>query len=293
MVQPQLRGSSGAPAGAPFFTGFMANRYCVFVDAGYLYRAGGLACLGVGDRAAQFLDAEAFVPALSEFCNERALGGLGSWLRTYWYDGAERNTADHEAIGSLPRVKLRMGRLVAGQQKGVDSLIVRDLMVLAGRRAISTAFVLGGDEDLREGVREAQDFGIEVVLLGIEPRTGSNLSDLLVMEADQLLFIDEDVLRPCFWRPFSRPPLATVEISTDDSYELGRRFALSYVAALPRFERQVVLRSVLRFRWTPRALDAELVRRVEAMPSVGNPPEADAVRMARKGFAEGCRALRN
>jgi len=270
----------------------MADRYCAFVDAGYLYRAGGLACLGVGDRASQFLDAEALVPALSSFCNERALGGLGSWLRTYWYDGAERNTADHEAIGSLPRVKLRMGRLVAGQQKGVDSLIVRDLMVLAGRRAISTAFVLGGDEDLREGVREAQDFGIEVILLGIEPPTGSNLSDLLVMEADQLLFVDEEVLRPCFWRPYSRPPLATIEISTDDAFELGRRFALAYVAALPRFERKVVLRSVLRLRWTPRPLDAELVRRVEAIRSVVSPPDADAVRMARKGFAEGCRTLR-
>lgn len=271
--------------------GFMVGRYCVFVDAGYLYRAGGLTCLGVGDRASQFLDAEALVPALSRFCNERILGGHGSWLRTYWYDGAERNTADHEAIGFLPRVKLRMGRLVAGQQKGVDSLIVRDLMVLAGRGAISTAFLLGGDEDLREGVREAQDLGIEVVLLGIEPVTGSNLSDLLVMEADQLLFIDQEVLRPHFWTPFSKPPLATIEISAEDPYEFGRQFALRYVAVLPGFERQVVLRSVIRFRWTPRALDAELVRRVEAMASIWNSPGDDAVRRARKGFTEGCRAL--
>ena len=141
-----------------------------------------------------------------------------------------------------------MGRLVAGQQKGVDSLIVRDLMVLAGRRAISTAFLLGGDEDLREGVREAQDLGIEVVLLGIEPVSGSNLSDLLVMEADQLLFIDEEILRPHFWTPFSRPPLDTMlEVSAEDPYEFGRQFALGYVAALPGFERQVVLRSVIRF----------------------------------------------
>lgn len=269
----------------------MVGRYCVFVDAGYLYRAGGLACLGVGDRASQFLDAEAFVPALSRFCNERVLGGLGTWLRTYWYDGAERNTADHEAIGFLPRVKLRMGRLVAGRQKGVDSLIVRDLMVLAGRGAISTAFLLGGDEDLREGVREAQDLGIEVVLLGIEPATGSNLSDLLVMEADQLLFIDEEVLRPHFWTPFSEPPLAATETSADDPYELGRQFALAYVAVLPGFERQIVLRSVIRFKWTPRALDAELVRRVEAMVLMRNPLGDDAVRRARKGFTEGCRAL--
>ena len=268
----------------------MADRYCVFVDAGYLYKAGGFACLGVSDRASQFLDVETFVPALSNFCNEQVLGGFGSWLRTYWYDGAERDTANHEAIGLLPRVKLRLGRLVAGQQKGVDSLILRDLMVLAERRAIATAFLLGGDEDLREGVREAQDFGVEVVLLGIEPPMGSNLSDTLVMEADELRLIDQQVLKSHFWAPFSRPSFDTVESHATDPYELGRQFALTYVSELPKFEKTVVLRSVLRFKWAPRALDAELTNRVERMRL---PADADTVRLARQGFAEGCRALQN
>lgn len=269
----------------------MADRFCVFVDAGYLYKAGGFACLGVSDRASQFLDAQTFVPALSEYCNDEVLDGVGSLLRTYWYDGAERNTADHEAIGLLPRVKLRIGRLVAGQQKGVDSLILRDLMVLAERRAISTAFLLGGDEDLREGVREAQDFGVEVVLLGIEPPTGSNLSDTLVMEADELRLVDQRVLRPHFWTPFSRPPFETVESQAADPYEIGHEFALTYVRQLPQFERTVVIRSITRFKWAPRALDSELKRRVSQLAAMRAHPEQAAVAAARNGFADGCRSL--
>ncbi len=269
----------------------MADRYCVFIDAGYLYKAGGFACLGVSDRASQFLDAGTFVPALSKYCNDQVLDGSGSLLRTYWYDGAERDTADHEAIGLLPRVKLRIGRLIAGQQKGVDSLILRDLMVLAERRAISTAFLLGGDEDLREGVREAQDFGVEVVLLGIEPPTGSNLSDTLVMEADELRLINEQVLRPHFWAPFSRPPFEAIETHATDPYELGKEFAFSYVSELPGFERTVVLRSVLRFKWAPRVLDSELKRRVSPIGTVRALPIQAAVSAARNGFADGCRSL--
>lgn len=272
----------------------MADRYCVFVDAGYLYKAGGFACLGIEDRASQFLDVETFTPQLSRFCNDQVLDGRGAWLRTYWYDGAERGSPHpiHEEIGRLPRIKLRIGRLEGGQQKGVDSLIVRDLVILAERRAISTAFLLGGDEDLREGVREAQDRGVEVVLLGIEPPSGSNLSDTLVMEADQLLLIDEELLRPHFWSPFSRPTFDDVQTSAAEPYELGRQFALSYLGALPDFEQRVVLRSSLRFEWIPPALDGELKKRAAATTASGVFPGPDAIRRARRGFTEGCRSLR-
>ena len=273
----------------------MAARYCVFVDAGYLYKAGGSACLGVEDRASQFLDVDTFAPSLSRFCDDQVLDGRGAWLRTYWYDGAERGTPHpiHEEIGRLPRIKLRLGRLEAGQQKGVDSLIVRDLVILAERRAITTAFLLGGDEDLREGVREALDRGVEVVLLGIEPPTGSNLSDTLVMEADQLLLINEDLLRAHFWAPFSKPEYGTIETSAADSYGLGRQFALSYLDELPEFERRVVVRSTLRFGWIPPTLGGELRRRVVTLAASGASGASDLVRSARQGFTEGCRSLRS
>ena len=80
-------------------------------------------------------------------------GGRFTCLRTYWYDGATNAvpTPDHEQIGGLPYVKVRLGRLIRGEQKGVDALIYRDLMTLARERAITCAYLLSGDEDLREG----------------------------------------------------------------------------------------------------------------------------------------------
>ncbi len=69
-------------------------------------------------------------------------------------------TPDHQAIADLPRVKLRLGRLVPRksglEQKGVDSLIVHDLITLAQERAVETMFLLAGDEDMCEGVAAAQ-----------------------------------------------------------------------------------------------------------------------------------------
>ena len=65
-------------------------------------------------------------------------------------------------------MKLRLGQLNSeGQQKGVDSLIVTDLIELARNKAISDAVVLTGDEDIRVGVQIAQSLGVRVHLLGI------------------------------------------------------------------------------------------------------------------------------
>ena len=71
--------------------------------------------------------------------------------------------------------------MVGGQQKGVDSLIIMDLIELARNHAISEAVLLSGDEDLRVGVQLAQSFGVRVHLLGVEPTRG-NQSYLLLQE---------------------------------------------------------------------------------------------------------------
>ena len=60
-----------------------------------------------------------------------------------------------------------------GEQKGVDSLIVTDMINLARNRAISDAVFVSGDEDLRVGVQQAQEFGVRVHLVGIKPSRGS------------------------------------------------------------------------------------------------------------------------
>jgi len=96
-------------------------------------------------------------------------------LRIYWYDGTSRGpTLDHRTLADLDDVKLRLGFINSvGQQKGVDSLLVTDLVELSRNGAICDALLLGGDEDLRIGVQIAQSFGVRVHLIGVEPSRAS------------------------------------------------------------------------------------------------------------------------
>jgi len=76
-----------------------------------------------------------------------------------------------------------------GEQKGVDSLIVTDLIELARNRAISDAILISGDEDLRIAVQLAQTFGVRVHILAVGD-AGKNVSSSLKMEADSLELLD-------------------------------------------------------------------------------------------------------
>jgi hypothetical protein len=88
------------------------------------------------------------------------------------------------AIAFTAGVKLRLGFVNSqGEQKGVDSLMVTDMIELARNRAMVDAVLLSGDEDLRVGVQQAQEYGVKVHLLGIEPSRGSQ-SQFLLQEAD-------------------------------------------------------------------------------------------------------------
>lgn len=173
------------------------DRFAIFVDAGYLHAAGGQLCHNTPIRNATEMDIGPLIAALRARTEE--ISGI-EYLRTYWYDGASEGipTAAQNAVANLRGVKLRLGRMdVQGRQKGVDSLIVRDLMRLAGEHAVATAFVVSGDEDIRQGVIEAQDYGIKVILLAIKPIEG-NVSRTLLREADDILTLDETVLAPFF-----------------------------------------------------------------------------------------------
>ncbi len=173
------------------------DRFAIFVDAGYLYAAGGQLCHGTSSRNATEVDVGPLIASLRGRTEEIS---RIEYLRTYWYDGASEGipTAAQNAVANLRGVKLRLGRMdMQGRQKGVDSLIVRDLMRLAGEHAIATAFVVSGDEDIRQGVIEAQDYGIKVILLAIKP-IENNVSRTLLREADDILTLDETVLSPFF-----------------------------------------------------------------------------------------------
>ena len=162
------------------------TRCAIFVDAGYLFAQGSAALTGSKKpRSALILDPAKAIAELKGIARQKAPDSR--LLRIYWYDGAVggvRPTTDQAALASLDDVKLRLGFINStGQQKGVDSLIVTDLIELARLKSITDAVLLSGDEDVRVGVQIAQNYGVRLHLLGIVPSRGSQ-SPQLLQEAD-------------------------------------------------------------------------------------------------------------
>lgn len=159
------------------------GRVAVLVDAGYLFKAGGrlVAHRNVG-REEMVLDPEAAVDHLGAVAQEITGREL---LRVYWYDAAPRDAAaQHREVAEIHDLKLRLGHLnSAGQQKGVDALIITDMMTLARNRACDDFVLLSGDADLVAGVLQAQEHGVRVHLLGITPAR-QNQAPTLRYEAD-------------------------------------------------------------------------------------------------------------
>ena len=159
------------------------NRCAVFVDAGYLFAAGSQAVFGAKRQRQDLrLDVPRCIAALRALQQARTSSPL---LRIYWYDGVRGGPSpEHHTIGLQDDVKLRLGSVnSAGQQKGVDSLIVTDMIALARNGAIADAVLIAGDEDLRIGVSQAQELGVRVHLVGVMPAT-KNQSGALREEAD-------------------------------------------------------------------------------------------------------------
>ena len=170
-------------------------RSAVFVDAGYFYAQGSKAVSGQKLVRTQIaLDLPKVISKLrDESCKRTSDASL---LRIYWYDGLAHGglSQDQQRLAYMEDVKLRLGIVnQSGQQKGVDSLIVTDLVELARNHAITDAILLSGDEDLRIGVQIAQSFGVRVHLIGIEPSRGSQSLSLL-QEADTTTEWNKDVL---------------------------------------------------------------------------------------------------
>lgn len=158
----------------------------VFVDAGYVYAQGSALIAGHKQpRTAIELNVREILARLRKVAEEAC--PKGRMLRTYWYDGLLRGgrpNSEQIEVANAPLSKLRLGMVNSkGEQKGVDSLIVTDLIDLARNRVISDALIVSGDEDIRIGVQVAQTFGVQVHLLGIKPARGSQSPDL-IQEAD-------------------------------------------------------------------------------------------------------------
>ena len=272
------------------------DRAALLIDAGYLLLGAGGLVLGAERREEIECDYGALLDALGEAVEEHSRLPL---LRSYWYDGAPGHgepTAEHRRIGSLPGLKLRLGRVVQGQQKGVDTLITLDLLTLARERAVATAYLLSGDEDLREPVVAAQALGVQVVLLGAPPMEGSRQSWALIEECDDHLLLDEEFWSPYFTRslrparPFS--PLPPGEPGDEGSeeqraYRFGVRYCEFWAAETDAHQVRLVSE---RLPTIPVDIDAPMLRAAET--ELGSLREReDLRRIVRQGFTEQFQAV--
>ncbi len=201
----------------------MPGRHAIFIDAGFLLASVGELLHDRVDRSRIQCRYETLIPAITERTTELSGREL---LRVYWYDGAVNKvpTPDQKRVGLLSDVKLRLGRIVAGHQKGVDSLIVLDLLRLAATGNVDVIYLFSGDDDLTEGVREAQAAGVRVILLGATTST-SRQSEAIALEADGVTLWDAD-----FWSPH-------VELASEVAGERPGASAVPSTDAVRTFER--------------------------------------------------------
>ena len=260
------------------------ERAAIFVDAGYYYAQGSYAAFGETLKRHFLVSAEAvFLRELEGAVRDLLPTGC-EILRTYWYDGAQGGapTPNQLVIGALPRVKLRLGRINSqGQQKGVDTLIVRDLMVLSQERSITHAFVLSGDEDLREGVAYAQDRGVVVGLLGIRGSRGTSQSSELAREAD---IIDERATQAAI-ASLARAvqPEVTVAAPVVDFVGAIDDVVKRWIDAATTTEIAALLSAKPNI---PKDIDGQLLRAVSQGALGGRLLEEDEKRAVRRGFWE-------
>ncbi len=243
------------------------DRSAIFVDAGYLLAEGGRLICRTTSRPAFSCDYRSLTTSVADWVRDHS--GMAI-LRTYWYDGAAGGvpTADHELIGGFPYVKVRLGRVIRGEQKGVDALIYRDLMTLARERAIAGAYLISGDEDLREGVIAAQDMGVQVVLLGVPTRQRTNQSAALIREADEHVVLPQEFWDPHFelrqTTPQREKPASPSETGPAEAQTAGRAFAVNWVASSTVDD---VAELLEQFPRIPRELDMALL--VECEKTLG------------------------
>lgn len=187
----------------------MRSYSALYVDAGYLIASGATLVTGTSLRGAVAVEHARLVEALA-----RQVEGHSSLplLRVNWYDsgaapGGAPDTAQ-EALGMVPRVKLRLGRISPnGEQKGVDLRLGLDLVTHGRNRVADVFYLLSGDDDLTEAVEEAQGHGVQVILLAVPDAAGRphSVARHLLRESDGLLLIDAAIITATFHARGTRP----------------------------------------------------------------------------------------
>jgi len=273
------------------------DRVAVFIDAGYLFAAGSTLLAGHKLRRGEVRLDE--VAALAFFDGLARATGL-PLLRLYWYDGTNAGPSPvHTSLAYRSNVKVRLGIVnSAGEQKGVDSLIVTDLINLSRNRAMADAVLLTGDEDIRVGVQQAQELGVRVHLVGIEPAQ-SNQSNLLRQEADTIReiskaeigsFLTEVTPIPITVLPPVPPPTAASVVppssaATTGSSQLGQ-IAVQVATAISKVDSDRVANDVT--GTVPRDIDQQLLH--AGRTAKGASLEEHEKRELRRLFIQACKA---
>lgn len=264
----------------------------VFVDAGYVFAQG--SALLAGKKLARseiILDHGVAISTFGGFASR--ISGL-PLLRIYWYDGTSTGpTAQHLALAHLPDVKMRLGFVNSvGEQKGVDSLIVTDMIALARNHAISDAVLVSGDEDLRVGVQQAQEFGVRVHLVGIQPSRGSQ-SLFLLQEADTTHeWSEQEISTFLRCQPRVAPPLVSAPAAAPDPTHTGLddhldAHTIQIVGRLETTEVEALVEAFDRTRQVPRDIDSQLLGGGRA--ALGRDLDSGEKRQARERFIDECR----
>jgi hypothetical protein len=163
-------------------------------------------------------------------------------------------------------------------------------MTLARERAVSEAFLVAGDEDLREGVRAAQDMGVRVTVVGIVPAIQNfNQSRELVTEADVVVQLTRDQLIGLVQHVPAQPATTTsvAKLNTSASGAAAgtaTTFATDWWAKASESDQASLLASRPRI---PTPLDVELVQRIEEAHKLSLRGNDQIRREIRRAFWDG------
>jgi uncharacterized LabA/DUF88 family protein len=264
------------------------KRYVICVDAGYLFAQGSVALTSAKQRREILvLDPSKVIQELLAVAGRQVRNA--DLLRIYWYDGALgfRPTLEQEQLAHLDNIKLRLGFINSvGQQKGVDSLIVTDLIELARLGAICDAILLSGDEDVRVGVQIAQNYGVRIHLLGIAPSRGSQ-SKALLQEADTTSEWDATTVAK-FLSLRSVPAAGTVAATVVTAPPRGVAAPVASPPVAAPAETEGDIKSLIAYWSTQKGVPPEFDRRLlaKSRDEIGRDLVIEEKRFARAEFIE-------
>ena len=217
-----------------------------FIDVGYVRAAVARAC-GIEPSRVR-LDAAALVRMVEDVAEKWSGLMLRAYWYDGQHPADDPRHAPQrkylDAVASNPGIQLRLGHIVSrtpawhaqldkaltacnvdrarfdrlfplaqqkeSQQKGVDALIVLDLVRLAQRRAYDIAVIFSGDRDIAEAVRAAQDEGRRVTLMmlderSVAPELRSLADSVIAVSTETLQSLNRTQVRP---DPTPRPAAA-------------------------------------------------------------------------------------